>query len=165
MSITDEIQSRLRLSGVTHYQEDVHTVLGQRPRSQTVTSFFQKTNLSRESLRRSRSIGISASQRQEETTSNCLKEKTHRIPVLLPALSHASHSSFCVHNHPCCRKATETSSSTVEIRLCSSGTLPLEKNKEFHLTLSLKAPSQQKRRSLHLTTEERPSPAGNRAKM
>ena len=38
-----------------------------------------------------------------------------RPPVLLPALSQASHSPFSVHIHPCRR----TASSTVEIRLCS----------------------------------------------
>ena len=44
---------------------------------------------------------------------------------------------------------------------------PLSKGASLqrHVSLSLKAPSQQKRRSLHLTIELRPSPAGNRARM
>ena len=46
-----------------------------------------------------------------------------RPPVLLPALSQASHSPFCVHIHPCCRTATKTSSSIVEINHLSNNLL------------------------------------------
>ena len=67
---------------------------------------FQKTHLSHDGPRRSRSSGISASQRQEERTLKLFQTRKKRStavglwarpPVLSPALSQASHSPFCGH--------------------------------------------------------------------
>ena len=56
MSIKEELQVGSISQVSTHYLGDVQTGLGQRPGSQTVTSFFPKTNLSHDGLRCSRSI-------------------------------------------------------------------------------------------------------------
>ena len=61
----------------THCQEDAHTDLGQRPGSQTVTSFFSGKN--KRVSPRSTPL-TSLSQRWEEATSNCSEEETTALP-------------------------------------------------------------------------------------
>ena len=103
-SLADEALHREAVEKHLFESEKTSVRRDQSELNQSITTSFlpAKTNLSHDSQRRSRSIGIFVSPRQEKTTSNYSKEKTTAFPR------------SCRHVHPCCclrfrKPATATS--------------------------------------------------------